>query len=90
MGLLQVEVRLQAKPEPLAGTKRNGQSHCRIGADAALAKDDLINPPRRHTGGASQSILADTQWRKKLLEQYLARVDVGELLHVSGNPISQR
>jgi hypothetical protein len=40
---------MQVHPEPFRGTEVTGQAQRSVRADATLAMDDLVDPPRRNT-----------------------------------------
>src|SRR5690242_1785801 len=82
VGFFEVVVRLQAKPEALAGVERGGKAYGSVGADATLAQHDFIDATRRHARGAGEGVLADTEWCEKFFKQHFAGVDVGQAFHV--------
>jgi hypothetical protein len=68
-------MRLKVHPESLAGAKIARHAKSAIGSNSPLAKDDLIDPPRRNTNDVGESILAEVERPDVLLEQDLSRVN---------------
>ena len=84
--LFQIIVRLQAKPETLAGAQRRSEAQRGIRADAALAEHDLVDAARRHGCGARERVLADAERTEKFFQQDFAGVDVGDAAFRHGPP----
>jgi hypothetical protein len=71
---LQVVAGLQVYPESLGGAEVPGQPQRGVCGDAALAVDDLVDPPGRDIYRLGQLVLANAQRREELLQQDLPRV----------------
>src|SRR5438067_1690991 len=72
-GQVQVPVCLQAHPELRRGIEQPREPERGIGADAALAEDDLVQAVQRNTEAARSVSLADAERLQELFEQDLAR-----------------
>lgn len=77
----QIVIRLQPQPKPLTGTENTRQPHGSIRADAALAKNDLVDAARWHAGCACERVLADAHRNQEFFEEHLAGVNVWQSLH---------
>jgi len=81
---------LKVHPESLARPEELRQAECRIGADPALAMDDLINPARWDTDRDGHVVLSDPQRLEKVGHQDLAWVDwwhqIRHCFPLSGSP----
>jgi hypothetical protein len=74
---LQVVAGLQVYPESLGGAEVPGQPQRGVCGDAALAVDDLVDPPGRDIYRLGQPVLANAQRREELLQQDLPRCTGG-------------
>jgi len=79
--LFQIVVHLQPQLEALAGAERACQAHGSVGADAALAEDDLVDAAWRNAGSPRERILADAHRNQEFFEEHLAGMDISQLLH---------
>ena len=85
-GLSATEIKALATDDPSAGDWSSDDQAliavaddlCRDDcvSDATFAQHDFVDPSRRYASGPGQRVLADAQRRKKLLEEYFARMDV--------------
>jgi hypothetical protein len=66
---------LKAQPKPFGGGEIAREPEGRISCYNAVAMDNLIDAPGRHTNLFGQTVLADSQWLQKLFEQNFARMD---------------
>src|SRR4029450_6989726 len=64
---MQVEIRLQRHPEARRVAEALGEAQRRVGADAALAQDDLVDAPRRHAEVARERVLRQAGGFQELL-----------------------
>src|SRR5262245_51390387 len=71
---MQVEVGLQGHPEARRVAEVLGQAQRRVGADAALAEDDLVDAPRRHAQLARERVLRQAGGFQELLVEDPARM----------------
>lgn len=53
---------LQVQPEPFAGAEVPGETQGRVGGDAALAVNDLVDPARGHADRDGDTVLCDPEW----------------------------
>src|ERR1700690_3473770 len=66
---------LQVQPEMFGGPEKTGQAKGRIGADAPLFENDVIEARCGHVQAFRQFIHRHADWFQKLLAQDLARMD---------------
>src|SRR5438270_4107723 len=71
-GQVQVPICLQPHPELRRGIEQTRQPESGIGADAALAEDDLVQAVQRNTEAARSVSLADAERLQEFFEQDLA------------------
>lgn len=66
---------LQVDPEALTRAEIPCEPQRRVGADPALAMNDLVDPARRDADRDRQAVLRDPEWLKEVHHQDLAGVD---------------
>src|SRR2546422_11653508 len=84
--LLEVEIRLQAHPVARRIAEVLRETQRRVGRDAPLAEDDLVDATRRHADFTRQGILAEPAGLEKLLVKNLAGVEAALFFHLIPEP----
>jgi len=72
---MQIPVRLEAHPKLRRCLQQLRESQCRVGSDAALADDDLVEAIERNPKSACGIHLAELHRLQELLEQDLTSRD---------------
>jgi hypothetical protein len=52
-----------------------------VSSNSPLAKDDLVDAPRRYTDRASEGVLTDPHGGQKFFQQDFTGMDVGQFAH---------
>jgi hypothetical protein len=79
---LEVVSSLQVDPELRRRTEVPTKSKGRVGRDATLSMDDLVDPPRRNVYVDGDTVLRDAERTDEVLEEHLAWMNRVELVHV--------
>ena len=82
-GFFEIEIRLKLHPEAFRIAKAPGQPDRGVRAYAALAKDDFVDAPGRHTELARERVLADALRLEKILPQHLAGMNAPRSRHMT-------
>jgi hypothetical protein len=69
---LKIKSRLEVEPETFGCTEIPGQPKRGIRGDPASPVNDFVNPSRRDTDVVRQSVLRNTHWDEKVLEENLS------------------
>src|SRR5262245_7548181 len=80
---MQVEIGLEPHPEARRVAEALREAQRRVGADAALAEDDLVDAARRHADLACQRVLGETGGLQELLVEDPARM----FFHLMTDPV---
>jgi len=80
-GFFDVIIILQAQPEPFAYIKIPRKPECGIGGDSPFSMANLIDTSRRYADSARQRILAQAHRFQKILQQYVAGMNIIKFFH---------
>jgi hypothetical protein len=64
-----VKARLEVKPESVSRAEVPGQAKRSVGRNRSLAKDNLVNPSRRHADILSEAILRNAPGLKEISQE---------------------
>jgi hypothetical protein len=79
---LEVVADLKIEPEALAGAEVPGETKSRVGRDAALPQNDLVDASGGHVNIPREAVLRETERLKKLGLQDLAGMNGRVLRHL--------
>ncbi len=78
---LELEPNLKVQPEPLRRAEVPGETKSRVGRNAPLAENDLVDAPWRNANVLCEPVLTEAMGLEELGQEHFAGMDRGEFRH---------